>query len=386
MNKLTIFLGTLLSLALVACGATPTPGGGGSNPENAPVINSFKAADTTVASGGSTTLTWDVTGATSLKLAADVGPSIGEVTGSSLVVTPLQTTVYTLTASNADGASTDKTTVSVGQIPTQSITELVKADDEQFRMLERVLDETGLAATLAGDGPYTLFAPNDAAFEYLLDTLLKVKFEDFLKQPDLEDRFRYHILESAVPADELREGKAFLTLQGYPVTTEVAENGDLRVEAATIIETDVLATNGVVYVIDEPLQPPAKGTVEYTLDATLAEDTDISGTARFTELSPTQTEIVLELTGVTPGMTLPAHVHEGDVGSNGAIKYPLANVDGATGKSVTTLDVAYGTLLEFDGYLNVHLSEAQPDVVVATGEVGAGVVPPDLGRRAKATR
>ena len=385
MNKLTIFLGTLLGLTLVACGATPTPGGGGSNPENAPVINSFKAADTTVASGGSTTLTWDVTGATSLKLAADVGPSIGEVTGSSLVVTPLQTTVYTLTASNADGASTDKTTVSVGQVPTQSITELVKAD-EQFSMLERVLDETGLAATLAGDGPYTLFAPNDAAFAYLLDTNLQISFEDFLKQPGLEERFKFHILKGRVLVDELEEGKAFVTLQDYPVTTELSENGDLRVEAATVIETDIPATNGAVYLIDEVLQPPAKGTVEYTLDATLAEDTKIFGTARFTELSPTQTEIVLELTGVTAGMTLPAHVHEGDVGSNGAIKYPLANVDGATGKSATTLDVAYGTLLEFDGYLNVHLSEAQPDIVVATGEVGAGVVPPDLGRRAKATR
>ena len=71
MNKLTIFLGTLLGLTLVACGATPTPGGGGQQTgETPPVINSFKAADTTVASGGSTTLTWDVTGATSLKLAA----------------------------------------------------------------------------------------------------------------------------------------------------------------------------------------------------------------------------------------------------------------------------------------------------------------------------
>ncbi|MDQ3459050.1 MAG: Tol biopolymer transporter periplasmic protein [Deinococcota bacterium] len=95
----------LLVLSGAGCNSQPAPGGGGEKP----VIGSFRAEPTTIAPGQASTLSWQVTGATSLSLA----PDVGTVTGSSRAVSPTQTTEYTLTASNAAGDATDTTKVTV---------------------------------------------------------------------------------------------------------------------------------------------------------------------------------------------------------------------------------------------------------------------------------
>ena len=73
---------------------------------------------------------------------------------------------------------------------------------------------------------------------------------------------------------------------------------------------------------------------------------------------------------------------------NGAVKYSLASVDGATGKGTITLDVALADLLNLDGYINVYLLDAQgqPGAVVANGEVGLNAVPVGGDSVAKPTR
>ena len=98
---------------LVACGggdesATPAP--------PVPVINTFAATPAAIATGASSTLSWTVTGATSLSI--DGG--IGTVTGSSRTVSPAATTTYTLTATNANGSATRQTTVTVTTVDTQA--------------------------------------------------------------------------------------------------------------------------------------------------------------------------------------------------------------------------------------------------------------------------
>jgi N-acetylneuraminic acid mutarotase len=80
----------------------------------APGIRSFGATPSTMAAGGSATLSWDVVGATSLSIA----PGVGTVTGSSAVVSPAATTTYTLTANNATGSATATATVTVQAVPT----------------------------------------------------------------------------------------------------------------------------------------------------------------------------------------------------------------------------------------------------------------------------
>src|SRR5262249_4550299 len=75
----------------------------------APVISSFTASRASIAPGGSSTLSWNVSGATSLS----ISPAIGAVTGTSTAVSPAITTDYTLTASNAAGSTTAKAVVAV---------------------------------------------------------------------------------------------------------------------------------------------------------------------------------------------------------------------------------------------------------------------------------
>jgi PKD repeat protein len=89
-----------------------------------PVIHSFAATPASVSAGTASTLAWSVTGATQLTIAADVGPSPGNVTGVNLAVTPEATTVYTLTARNAEGAlATATATVTVTpRLPAVEIT------------------------------------------------------------------------------------------------------------------------------------------------------------------------------------------------------------------------------------------------------------------------
>jgi hypothetical protein len=89
-----------------------TPGSGNPTPTPAPTITSFSASPSTITSGQSSTLSWGVTGATSLSIT-----NVGTVTGSSKTVNPTFTTTYTLTATNATGSVTASTVVTVTSTP-----------------------------------------------------------------------------------------------------------------------------------------------------------------------------------------------------------------------------------------------------------------------------
>ena len=268
--------------------------------------------------------------------------------------------------------------------PTKTLYELVRTDPNSS-LLAQALAKADLAATLASEGPFTFFAPTDNAIKAFAEGAGQNEAE-FLERDDLANIFKYHVVPGRKLAAEFTDRDEFTTLQGYPVTIEVTASGEIKVEAAAITTPDILATNGVMHVISEVLLPPALGSSVYSLTATGAAGTNVFGTATFKELSPTQSQVVIELENTSAGEMLPAHIHAGNVGDDGAIKYQLKSVDGATGKSTTTLDVPYGELLNYDGYINIHLSTEHMDVIVANGEVGAGAVSPEPDARPKEAR
>jgi uncharacterized surface protein with fasciclin (FAS1) repeats len=119
----------------------------------------------------------------------------------------------------------------------------------QFKTLATALQAAGLVDTLKGKGPFTVFAPTDAAFAKIpkadLDALLKDKAK-------LTAVLTYHVVPGAVMAKDVKAGKV-KTVQGGELT--VATTGGVTVDGAKVITTDIVASNGVIHVIDSVVLP-----------------------------------------------------------------------------------------------------------------------------------
>ena len=124
----------------------------------------------------------------------------------------------------------------------------------QFETLLAATSEAGLASVLANDGPFTVFAPTDAAFGALpagtVETLLQPESQDQLAQI-----LKFHVVPGRVGSDALVDGATAETLAGPRMTFTESEQG-FNVEGARILTTDIEASNGIVHVIDRVITPP----------------------------------------------------------------------------------------------------------------------------------
>jgi len=131
----------------------------------------------------------------------------------------------------------------------------VEAGD--FATLTSALTEAGLIDTLKGEGPFTVFAPTDAAFERLPEGTLEALLEDPTGQ--LTEILTYHVVPGRVTASDLRDGLAAMSAQGSVLVVTVDDDDTLMVDGARITTTDIEASNGVIHVIDAVLFPPPQG-------------------------------------------------------------------------------------------------------------------------------
>jgi uncharacterized surface protein with fasciclin (FAS1) repeats len=120
----------------------------------------------------------------------------------------------------------------------------------KFKTLATALQAAGLVDTLKGPGPFTVFAPTDAAFAKIpkadLDALLKDKAK-------LTAVLTYHVVPGRVLAKDVKPGPV-KTVQGSALTVKAA-GGKVMVDNATITQTDITASNGVIHVIDSVVLP-----------------------------------------------------------------------------------------------------------------------------------
>jgi transforming growth factor-beta-induced protein len=150
----------------------------------------------------------------------------------------------------------------------------IAAGDENFSTLVAALDATGLVETFAGEGEFTVFAPTNDAFTALPEGTLETLLADPGGQ--LTDILLYHVVEGAVPAETVVTLDSATTLLGEDVTIRV-ENGNVFLnDIVQVTATDIMASNGIIHVIDGVLLPPAEEAALLTIAEIAAGDENFS--------------------------------------------------------------------------------------------------------------
>ena len=129
----------------------------------------------------------------------------------------------------------------------------VASNAGNFNTLLKAAVEAGLANTLSEDGPFTVFAPTDSAFEKLPDeviiSLLKNENKD-----KLVSILKFHVIAGIYPSDKLPL-LPLKTLNGQDVNFKV-DDGDIFINGAKVLKANIKASNGIIHVIDGVLTPP----------------------------------------------------------------------------------------------------------------------------------
>ncbi len=157
----------------------------------------------------------------------------------------------------ADGEMTDGEMTDGEMTDPGTIVDVAVANGD-FITLVAAVQAAGLVETLSGPGPFTVFAPTDEAFATALDAL-GITAEELLADTEtLSAILTYHVVAGAVPAADVvtLDGQSVATVNGADVTITV--DGDtVMVNDANVVAVDVMASNGIIHVIDSVLLPPA---------------------------------------------------------------------------------------------------------------------------------
>ncbi len=121
----------------------------------------------------------------------------------------------------------------------------------QFKTLVSLVKQAGLAGTLAKPGPYTVFAPTDAAFAKVPKATLDALLMDKAK---LRSVLLYHVVSGKVTAAQVVKLRSAKTVEGTNVRIRVT-GGSVFVNAAKVTTPDVMASNGVIHVVNRVLIP-----------------------------------------------------------------------------------------------------------------------------------
>jgi uncharacterized surface protein with fasciclin (FAS1) repeats len=121
----------------------------------------------------------------------------------------------------------------------------------QFKTLVTLVKQAGLAGALSGPGPLTVFAPTDAAFAKVPKATLAALAKNKAK---LKAVLLYHVAKGKVTANRVVKVKSVKTLEGGSVSVKVA-GGKVYVGGARVVTPDVMASNGVIHVINKVLIP-----------------------------------------------------------------------------------------------------------------------------------
>jgi len=250
----------------------------------------------------------------------------------------------------------------------------IAVGNEDFSTLVTAVAAAGLVDVLSGAGPFTVFAPTNAAFAALPAGALDAVLAD---ADLLSAVLTYHVVAGDVRASDVVGLTRAATVSGEFLAIKV--DGGVMVDQANVIATDIVASNGVIHVIDAVLLPQAalaalsgrsmpSGFAFY--DVPSVSGSGVSGSALLVDMGDGTTHVQVRLDGTPAGGDHPIHFHAGRCGSAGAVVIPLTNVDGSSGWSSTRVDVPFAWIVGPTHALMVHLSREQMSTIVACGDVG----------------
>jgi uncharacterized surface protein with fasciclin (FAS1) repeats len=179
----------------------------------------------------------------------------GTTTTGSSDSTTNTTTNTTATTDNTTGTTNSEQGVMVGgsmMVPSKNIVENAATSSEHTTLVTAV-KAAGLAETLSGAGPFTVFAPANSAFDKLpagtVENLLKPEMKN-----DLTNVLTYHVVPGALRAADLKDGQKLKTVQGAELTVSM-KDGKVMIDGANVTTPDVISSNGVTHVIDAVVMP-----------------------------------------------------------------------------------------------------------------------------------
>ena len=204
-------------------------------------------------------LTYHVLGANVLSTDLMAEQTVTMLNGDDATVTSMGGTVMVngvATVTTAD-ITTDNGVVHVIDAvllpPTTTVVDVI-VNSEDHTLLEAAVGAADLVGALSGDGPFTVFAPTDAAIVELV-TALDITADELLALPELGAILQYHVVGAAALSTDLSDGQLLTTLQGDDV--EISIDMGVMVNDANVVVADLVADNGVVHVIDMVLSLPS---------------------------------------------------------------------------------------------------------------------------------
>ncbi|WP_297087883.1 fasciclin domain-containing protein [uncultured Draconibacterium sp.] len=267
---------TTLEAAVVAAGLVETLQGDGPFTVFAPTDAAFEALpegtlDALLAEpGGQLTdiLLYHVVAAKAMSGSLMDGQKIETVLGQNLTVTASTEGVFIngaeVTVADIEATNGVVHVIDAVLLPTTKTVVDIVVKSESHTTLEAAVVAAGLVETLQGDGPFTVFAPTDAAFDALPEGTL----DALLAEPggQLTDILLYHVVAAKAMSGSLMDGQKIETVLGQNLTVTVSNEG-VFINGAEVIVADIEATNGVVHVIDAVLLPTTKTVVDIVVES-----------------------------------------------------------------------------------------------------------------------
>ena len=128
----------------------------------------------------------------------------------------------------------------------------IAQDTDQLSTLVKAVKAADLVETLNGEGPFTVFAPNNQAFANLPDGTLQMLLEEGNKEK-LRSILTYHVVPGKIMSSDLQDGQMVETVQGNQIKVSLGDGA--MINEANVVKADVEASNGVVHLLDAVIMP-----------------------------------------------------------------------------------------------------------------------------------